>query len=312
MEATKLIAAITLIFLTAFAKPAFAQDQSNDQGPMAPPPKYEIKKMPSTPHPEPPPMPAPKIIQAFVQNEDAARKVYETYDFEQTIRLEELNGPGGKMSVTGLQYTRPDGQRVWRVTKPMQSDLKLTTYTLDDLRTVLTLPIFFLTSDQIGSYDLLYAGKQKVDEIDAYIFQVKPKRLDRSRLFFDGIIYVDDQDLAIVETYGKFVNEMGSNGGTKLPFTLFETFRENFQGKYWLPTYTTSDDSIDVKADEPVHLRIVVRSTDFKLNGPKTPLVLPEAPNPPNTSVNPTDGTAPAPAGPTEPADSLPRQPQSH
>ncbi len=259
-------------------------------------PTIEIKRMPSAPQPPAPAMPPPKIIQAFAANEDAARKVYETYDFEQTIRLEELNGPGGKLTITGLQYTRPDGQRVWRVTKPLQSDLKLTTYTVDDLRTILSLPLFFLTSDQIGSYDLVYAGKQKVDEINAYIFQVKPKRLDRGRLFFDGIIYVDDQDLAIVETYGKFVNEMGNTAGTKLPFSLFETFRENFQNKYWLPTYTTSDDFVDVKADEPLHLRIVVRSANFKLNAAPTPAVLPDA-------------NAPAPAQ-EEPADSLPRQPQ--
>ena len=280
MQRPILIAGLLAIVLAAFAFPACAQDQDNNQGPMAPPPKFEIKRMPSTPHPGPPPIPEQTIIQKFAANEDAAKKVYETYNFEQMIRLEELNGPGGKFIVDGEQYTKSDGERVWRVTKQVESSLKLTSYRLDDLQTILSVPLFFLTTDQIPGYNIVYAGQQKIDEINTYIFQVKPKTLDRARLFFEGIVYVDDQDLAIVETYGKFENEMGNTAGTKLPFTLFETYRENFQGKYWLPTYTTSDDYIDVKADEPLHLRIVVRASDFKLRTPRAPFTLPDATTP--------------------------------
>ncbi len=90
--------------------------------------------------------------------------------------------------------------------------------------------------------------------------------LSRKRLFFQGVINVDDHDLAIVETYGKFVSEL-ADAGIKLPFSLFEVYRENFQGKYWLPTYVSSDDYInDPNGGDQVHLRMVIRSTDFKLN----------------------------------------------
>lgn len=232
---------------------------------MAPPPKFEVKRIPSVPHPGPPPIPQEQIIAKAAANEDAAKKVYDTYDFTQTIRLEEMTDPGGKFTVTGEEYTKPEGGRFWRITKQPESTLKLTNYTLEDVRTIVNMPLFFLTTDQIANYDFLYAGEQKLDELTTYVFQVKPKQLSRTQRFFQGVVFIDDHDLAIVETYGKFVTEL-IGSGTRLPFELFETYRENFQDKYWLPTYTSSDDYGGEGADPEFHLRLVVRSTDFKLN----------------------------------------------
>jgi hypothetical protein len=258
--------ALVIAMLTAFALPAGAQEQ----GPMAPPPKFEVKRIPSVPHPGPPPIPSQEIIQKFAANEDAAKSVYNTYDFTETVRIEEVADNGGKFTVTGYEYTRPDGQRSWRVTKQPQSTLKVTNYSLEDVRTIVSLPLFFLTTDQIGNYDFLYAGQQKLDQLNTYVFQVKPKQLSRTQRLFQGVIFVDDQDLAIVETYGKFVSEL-SGMGNRLPFSLFETYRENFQGKYWLPTYTSSDDYIDQPNADPLQLRLVVRATDFKLSPAPAP-----------------------------------------
>ena len=175
-----------------------AQDDNDNQGPMAPPPKYEVKRIPSVPHPGPPPIPEQEIIRRLAAAEDAAQKVYSAYDFMQTIRIEELSTPGGKFTVTGQEYTRPDGQRMWRMVKPAESTLKLTHYSFEDVRTITTLPIFFLTSDQIANYDFLYAGQQKLDELNTYVFQVKPKQLSRTQRLFQGVVFVDDHDLAIV------------------------------------------------------------------------------------------------------------------
>ena len=267
-------AALFAILLAGAAPSTRAQD---NQGPMAPPPKFEVKRIPSVPHPGPPPIPEQEIIRRFAANEDTAKKIYDGYDFVQTIRIEEQSNPGGKFTVTGEEYTRPDGQRFWRVVKPAESTLKLTHYSFEDVRTITTLPIFFLTTDQIANYDFLYAGQQKLDELNTYVFQVKPKQLSRTQRFFQGVVFVDDHDFAIVETYGKFVTEVIEEGA-KLPFSLFETYRENFQDRYWLPTYTTSDEYFGSAADEQFLLRLVIRSTDFKLNTAAAPAPAPSVP----------------------------------
>jgi hypothetical protein len=271
---TLFTAVLFAALLTGAVLPARAQD--NNQGPMAPPPKFEVKRIPSVPHPGPPPIPEQEIIRRFVANEDAAKKMYETYDFTQTIRIEELD-TGGKFTAVGEEYTRPDGQRFWRATKAPESTLKAEKYSLEDVRTMVSVPLFFLTSDEIANYDFLYAGQQQLDELNAYAFQVKPKMLMRNRLLFQGIIFVDDHDLAIVETYGKFVSEL-SGAGAQLPFSLFEVYRENFQEKYWLPTYISSDDYLKDADGDDLHLRLVIRSTDFKPNALAAPVAAPASP----------------------------------
>lgn len=265
MNATRLQFIFLAAALASFACAAPSlRAQDTNQGPIAPPPKFEMHRMPSVPHPGPPPIPVPQIIQKFAANEDTAKEAYDEYSFTQTIRIEELSDPGGKITITGESYVKGDGRRYWRMSKPIQSSLKLTSYSLEDVRPVLNLPLFFLTSDQIANYDFVYAGQQKLDELNTYIFQVKPKGLKRGQRFFDGIVYVDDHDLAIVETYGKFVSEVAGKA-TDLPFSMFETYCENFQNKYWLPTYTSSDDYTG-SGDSELHLRLVIRDSDFKQN----------------------------------------------
>jgi hypothetical protein len=54
-----------------------------------------------------------------------------------------------------------------------------------------------------------------------------------------------------------------TNNPKNLPFKMYETYRQNFQEKYWLPTYTNSDDYVD-GPDGQTHMRLVIRDTDFK------------------------------------------------
>jgi hypothetical protein len=240
---------------------------AQDPGPQAPPPTFKVERIPAEPHPGPPPLPVEEIIHRFAANEDVMKKAYDTYDFTQSIRLDELSDPGGKFSVTGEVYTKPDGLRYMRVTKPTESSLKLMHFSLEDVRVIASMPEFPLTAEEIANYNFKYAGQEKLDQLNTYIFQVKPKTLSRKKRYFEGVIWIDDHDFAIVKSYGKFVSELEGNG-TALPFTMFETYRENFQSKYWLPTYTRSDDYYKSEGNEDMPLRLVVHSTDFKVRAP--------------------------------------------
>lgn len=252
---------VLLVLFCAATWPVRAQDQ----GPMAPPPKFEVNRIPAVPHPGPPPIPVEQIIEKFAANEDAVKKVFETYGFTQTVRVEELDDAGGKLTVSGEVYTRSDGGRVWRVKGEPQSTLKTMRLSLEEIRMMIGFADFPLTSNEIGNYNFLYAGQDKLDELNTYVFQVKPKQYSRNRRLFEGAIWIDDRDLAIVKTYGKFVSEVSGNG-TGLPFQMFETYRQNFQEKYWLPTYTNSDDYVDGPDHTQTHLRLVIRDTDFKID----------------------------------------------
>ena len=251
------------------------------EGPVAPPPKFEVKRLPTKPNPGAPPVPTDEIIRQFTQHEDQIKRAFDSYSFEQTVRVQELgdNGPVGEFSVTGQFYTKPDGERYERIIKPPSTTLRRTAFSLEDVHQLARLPLFALTTDEVPNYTLTYEGQEKLDELNTYIFLAKPKRVERNRLRFDGVVWVDDHDFAIVKSYGQFVTDLAGEA-TKLPFTIFETYRENFQQKYWFPTYIRSDDIETPEKSPELHLRLVVRSTNFQ--PPSVPGVgaQPAKPNP--------------------------------
>ena len=267
--------------------------RAQDQGPMAAPPKFEVNRIPAVPHPGPPPIPVEQIIQKFAANEDLMKKAFDTYDYTRTVRVEELDDSGGKLTVSGPVVSLRDGH-FWRVKGQLQSTLTTMRLSLEEVREMITFPAFVLTTSEIGNYNFLYAGQDKLDELNTYVFQVKPKQLSRARLFFEGAIWVDDHDLAIVKTYGKFVSDTSGNGPGR-PFKMYETYRQNFQEKYWLPTYTNSDDYVDNPDKTQTHLRLVIRDTDFK---PASADAAASAPSAAPGSAPPATPDHPAPAAP--------------
>ena len=235
------------------------------QGPVTPPPKYESHKVDTAPEIKAPPLPPEDIIKKFAANEDVMKKAYDTYSFKQTIRVQETDDPDATFVVTGEMYMKSDGERYERVVKAPTSTLKQTEFTLEDVKVIASLPVFILTTDALAHYNLKYEGTQKVDELNTYIFRVTPKGVSRTQRFFDGVVWVDTRDFVIVKNSGKFVREVEPSGAA-LPFTMFDTYRENVAGKYWFPTYTSSEDSLALPGNKMLALKLVIRSTDFQPN----------------------------------------------
>jgi len=119
-----------------------------------------------------------------------------------------------------------------------------------------------LEPSKISKYDFKYVGKEKIDELSLYVFDVTPKvipdpKKTKERLFV-GRVWVDDQDLQIVKTKGKGVPETKTN-----KFPVVETYREQFGGKYWFPTYSYADEELLYDSGDTLHVRMKVRYSDF-------------------------------------------------
>jgi hypothetical protein len=127
---------------------------------------------------------------------------------------------------------------------------------------------FILTTPELPQYDITYLGKQKVDDLQTYVFDVKPKVIEKNKRYFQGKIWVDQQDLQIVLVNGKNVPDDTRSGHEDLspPFT---TYYEQVDGKYWFPTYTKAEGTLHFAAGngamrQDVHMRSTVRYTDYK------------------------------------------------
>ena len=120
---------------------------------------------------------------------------------------------------------------------------------------------FVLTTTELPKYYIRYLGRQKVDEIGAYMFAVKPKKMEQGQRYFEGEVWVDDQDLQIVKSYGRGVGLL--KRGEDQAFPKFETYCEQVDGKYWFPTYTVANDTLHFR-DKDVRMKETVRYEDYK------------------------------------------------
>jgi hypothetical protein len=244
-----------------------ATAQESPQAPMTPPPEHDVKRMGNTPEPEAPPsMPPEEIIKRFAQKEDEYVAVRPTYGARKTIRVDEFDRQGklaGQFLMVTETIRMSDGRIVNKIVEHPQSTLHVFTLESEDVKELERIPQFPLNSGQLAKYDLKYIGQETIDEIETYIFQVKPKYVDRTHAYLDGIVWVDTKYLEVVKTYGRWVNELGDVKFASMPFTTFETYRENVDGKYWFPNYERADETLHLKdGDFPV--RLVIKWTDFK------------------------------------------------
>ena len=69
----------------------------------------------------------------------------------------------------------PSGQRTEKVVFAPPNTLERVQMSPSDLQDIQRGYPFVLTAEDIGQYDVKYVGRQKVDEVDCYVFDVSPK-----------------------------------------------------------------------------------------------------------------------------------------
>lgn len=204
------------------------------------------------------------IVAKFAAKEAEFAKARGNYTYRQTAKIQELDEAGnarGKWEMVSDIVFTPDGKRTERVVRapvPSLEHILLTPQDEQDLREVQP---FVLTTDQIPQYYIRYLGRDKLDEISCYTFAVKPKKLEPGKRYFEGQIWVDDRDLQIVKTYGRGIGLL--KRGEDNQFAKFETYREQIDGKYWFPTYTIANDTLNFK-DYSQRIRQTVKYEDYK------------------------------------------------
>lgn len=263
-----LLAAISLFGLIATPR-ALAQSAGNNGGALS---QTEVDR----------------IVKTFTNKESQFRQALINYSFKRDAVLQTL-GMGGQ--ITGeyhrvSNFTFDDqGNRYEKISYfPMSSfQGEVTQQDLDDLGGIQP---FALEPSKIAQYDFKYVGKDKIDELGLYVFDVSPKVMPDAKKtkerFFSGRVWVDDQDLQIVKTKGKGVPETKKN-----KFPTVETYREQIDGRYWFPTYSYADDELVFESGDVLHVRMKVRYSDFALARAKVKIIEVDGPEVPNEQTKP-------------------------
>jgi TonB family protein len=211
---------------------------------------------------QPAPVDVNKIIAAFTAKETRFRQALNSYAFKRDAVIQVI-GMGGQIAgeyhrVSHFTFDDSGNRYEKIVFFPMPTYAGITAEDIEDLSGVNP---FALEADKINQYNFTYVGKERIDELDLYIFDVTPKVMPDPKTkvrLFQGRIWVDDKDLQIVKSHGKGVPETKVN-----KFPKVETYREQIDGQYWFPTYSYADEELVFGNGEVLHLRLRVKYTDF-------------------------------------------------
>lgn len=252
---------------------------AQERGPMTPPPGT-LTAAAASPAPqassgpreknsrvvnEPPALPVDEIIQKFAQREEDFRKERDNFTYTQDVTFQTIDEDGqvdGEYHEVRDILFSPDGKRIDKVTFAPVTTIKRLIMTQQDFDDIEKVWPFVMTTVELPKYDVKYIGREHVDELDTYVFDLEPKKLEKGQRYFRGRVWVDDKDLQIVKTSGTSTGLLKKKEDQAFPH--FENYRENIEGHYWFPTYTRADDVLHFKMGDDVHIRIAVHYTNYK------------------------------------------------
>jgi len=221
-----------------------------------------------------PKTPAEEIIKEFAAKESEFQEALNHYTYRRLARVQTVNDDN---KVDGEWYEvddvifDPSGKRTEKVVFAPENTLQRVSMSPSDLQDIQRGYPFVLTTEEIQQYNVNYVGKQKVDEVDCYVFDVTPKQILKNKRYFLGRIWVDETDLQIVVTNGRMVPDDTRKGNEDL-HPPFMTWRQQVDGKYWFPVYTKGEGVLHFGGGagylaQDVHIRDTIKYTDYKRFG---------------------------------------------
>ncbi|HEX3661809.1 MAG TPA: hypothetical protein VHU89_10285 [Acidobacteriaceae bacterium] len=220
--------------------------------------------------PTPPALPVAQIIQEFTAKEAVFKQAMDNYTWQRSVRVETLdddNKPDGQYYQVVDVVFDSEGHRTERVVDAPESSLTRVMMSPADFSDIEERLPFVLTTEDAPQYNISYLGKQRIDEIETWVFDIKPKVLEKKHRYFQGRIWVDQKDHQIAVTNGKNVPDDTRPGHEDLSIP-FATYRQMVDGKYWFPVYTHGDGVLHFSAghgylSQNVHMRETVKYTNY-------------------------------------------------
>jgi hypothetical protein len=215
-----------------------------------------------------------EIIRQFAAKESEFRQALNHYTYRRIARVQTIDDDN---KVDGEYYEVDDvifdstGKRTEKVVYAPTNTLQRVQMSPSDLQDIQHGYPFVLTAEEIGQYNVKYMGRQKVDELDCYVFDVAPKVIEKKQRYLLGRIWVDATDLQIVVTNGRMVPDDTRKNNEDL-HPPFMTWRQQVDGHYWFPVYTKGEGVLHFSGGhnfmaQDVHIRDIIKYTDYKQFG---------------------------------------------
>lgn len=215
-----------------------------------------------------------EAIKRAAANERKLKAAERDFSYRQEILVQtfgEANSVSAQLHrVSEMTYDNL-GNRTERIIEYPASPLTVPLGILQpDFKSLLGVDQFFLTPESLPGYALKFISRQKLDDLNTYLFDVEPikqrntPKREKGDHPFKGKLWIDDQDFQIVKFEGKAVTAKDESAR----FPKFECYRENVEAGVWLPSLVYARDVLDLKRID-LQIKVEIKYTGYKRVKPR-------------------------------------------
>ena len=204
------------------------------------------------------PLTARDYIKVIVANEHKIVKALGSYGYSVDIRVETLQGEAvdGEFHRVSVVEFDESGARREKIAEGASNTLSRFKLSQRDISVLGDPMSFALTADSFADRDVVYSGRQKLDDHNLAIFDILPRSDKNYGKAFGGRTWVRARNTAIVKTCGRSAEYPVAD-------MRFEVTRAQVAGEDYFPVSTRADENAIVDG-QPVRVRVTVKYFDYK------------------------------------------------
>jgi hypothetical protein len=222
------------------------------------------------------------LARRVAHTETETQRVRDHYTYRQTVTVEELSDRGMRVGeyreVRDIIFSPAEERTEEMIGKPLLNlkNLRLTDEDFADIRNIQP---FVLVEELLPIYETKFRGEERMEDVDCFVLQVRPRQILAGQRLFDGLLWVKQDDFAIVRSEGQAVPQVRNLKEENL-FPRFTTVRRPIDGKHWFPIYTHADDTLGFRTG-PQRIRLMIRYSQYKKFGSESSITFGKDDQPP-------------------------------
>lgn len=189
------------------------------------------------------------------------------YAYRQTVKVIELSERGAQTGeyreVRDVIFSPTKERSEVMIGAPFKN-LKNLILTEEDFRDIRDIQPFVLVEDFLPIYETNFRGEEKMDGVDCWVLQVRPRQILQGQRLFDGMIWVSKQDYSVIRSEGQAVPQIRTTKSENL-FPKFTTVRKPVNG-FWFPVATNADDTLYFRTGAQ-RIRMTIRFENYQKFG---------------------------------------------
>jgi hypothetical protein len=201
-------------------------------------------------------MTATDFIHDVATKEIAFSKAFSNYGYQLSVDLRTLQDDqvdGEFKQLRAISFNNSTGARTVTEVGDTVNTLKRVNVPKRDVDALRD--AFTITPDLLANHDIVYSGRQKIDDFRAAVFDILPRDTPSDQRAFIGRTWVRIRDNAIVRICGRVPK------GPFGPLRYLVT-RARIADQYWFPSVISADENVRAD-DNDVHVRVDVKYSGY-------------------------------------------------